>query len=183
MKYHTALKPEHDAAPCQTVVADDSIAFCHDIFAGLPDEYDFAQVIYTEIPWLDGFDTFEGRAGASGRDYASFLAALSNIIMESSLPMVIVAGKKARKYLPEPVEAYSTKLNGAPAAAYCYRIGLSNYASDMDILAELTRRFDVGGDFCCGYGRTAKAFRDAGKRFVVSDYNPTCIGHIRDWLV
>lgn len=182
MKYHTALKPEHEAAPCQTVVVDDCLAFCHDIFAGLPDEYRFAEVIYTEIPWLDGFDTFEGRVGAKGRDYASFLVALGNIIMESDLPMVIVAGKKARKYLPEPVEAYSTKLNGAPAAAYCYRIGLSNYASDMAILDELTKRFNVGGDFCCGYGRTAKAFRDAGKKFIVSDYNPTCIGHIREWL-
>ncbi len=33
-----------------------------------------------------------------------------------------------------------------------------------------------------GYGRAGRIFYEAGKRFVMSDYNASCIGHIaKEW--
>ena len=50
------------------------------------------------------------------------------------------------------------------------------------IPGELAARYSCIGDFCCGYGRTAKRFNEAGKRFVVSDYNPAWIGYMaKEW--
>jgi hypothetical protein len=181
--YHSALKPSRPADPIQAAHLARSWAFVHDIRDGLPSAYDLCDVFYTDLPWRDGFKVFEQRAGQlkadhHHRDYAQFLLAVSMVIHKMTRPLVIVTGKHALPYLPKPTNLYVTKLNGAPAAAFAYNLQLFHLADATDILDELAQRFECAGDFCCGYGRTAKAFHDRGKRFVVSDYNAMCIGHM-----
>ncbi len=46
------------------------------------------------------------------------------------------------------------------------------------MLFHLAERYNRVGDFTCGYGRVGRIFSGAGKTWVMSDYNPTCIGYI-----
>lgn len=182
MKYHTALKSPVDVAPVQRIKVGDSVAFQHDIFRGLPLEYAVCDVLYADLPWADGFEIFEARAGKSGRNYESFLKAIWAVIEGTSKPVVVTVGKKGAKHLPTPENIYKTVLNGAPAVALAYRLSLTNHESTTAIVDELASRFSCMGNFCCGYGRTVKVFHDAGKRFVASDYNAKCIGVMGEWF-
>jgi hypothetical protein len=81
-----------------------------------------------------------------------------------------------------------TRLNEDEAVAVGYRPGSEadgSYGVAPELLHALAQRYDVAGDFCAGYGRTARFFLRSGKRAVVSDFNPQCIGyiaeHAEDW--
>lgn len=199
MGYHSALNKPIEAAPVNRAIFKDGLAFAHDIRNGLPSEYDICDVFYTDLPWRDGFAIFEARAGAVKAsqqadvrsvsancalvaprpDYAAFLHDIRKILLHGTpKPTVLVTGRQSMPYLPMPGHIYPTKLNGADAVALSYSCRLAHTQTATDILEELAQRFNVVGDFCCGYGRTANIFRNAGKRFVVSDFNPSCIGYI-----
>jgi hypothetical protein len=182
MKYHTALKSEFAAQPVQRISVGHSVSFQHDIFQGLPQEYAVCDILYADLPWADGFEAFEHRAGKSGRSYEAFLKAVGDIIQSVNTPVVVTTGKKGAKHLPTPDASYPTVLNGAPAVALAYRLTLSKHLTTSGIIDELVNRYSCLGNFCCGYGRTVKAFHDAGKRFVASDYNAKCIGVIGEWF-
>lgn len=184
--YHTALASGRvEPAPAvERFEFRGSLAFVHDLLADritdpAPAEFAPVEVFYADPPWPAGFREFERRAGvAEGRAYAQFMRRLDGLVRAEGRPIVLVAGKLALKHLPRPDNVYATALNGAGVLAICYRVKLRSITNARTILAELADRFGVGGDFCCGYGRTARAFLAAGKTFVVSDYNPRCIGHI-----
>lgn len=193
MSYHSALTKPLEVAPCNFFQVGESIAFVHDIRRGLPTDFDPCDVFYTDLPWQGGFLVFEARTkavlaaeyaklGVTTREpqttYPDFLRSVGEVIRRSSKPMVLVTGRRSMPFLPEPSFVYSSSLNGAPAVALCYSLKLQDGRSATKILSELASRFHCVGDFCCGYGRTARTFHAAGKRFIVSDYNPRCIGQI-----
>jgi hypothetical protein len=185
--YHSALHAALKHTPRQYVSAGQSVAMAHDLMSSsrLPPEFDGCDVFYTDLPWKDGFAEFDKRANVEdGRTYSTFMARVAEIIRGLSVPVVIVAGKRAVPLLPQPRFVLPTKLNGAPAMAIVYG-DIQPWEPGRpawDILASLSQSYGCIGDFCCGYGRSAKVFADAGKRFVVSDYNAECIGAIGNWL-
>lgn len=199
MNYHSALAPPLEAKPItEHVEIGESLAFTHDLRHGLPIVYAACDVFYTDLPWRDGFLVFEARAGAvkaklEGRPstltvsketprYEGFLQNVAAIVESVKQPVVLVTGKHALRGLPRPEHLYNTYLNGASAVALVYRTELKSYGNEFEILRELAQRFNCVGDFCCGYGRTGRVFKEAGKRFVMSDFNPACIGRIaQEW--
>lgn len=146
----------------------------------LPQEYQQCDVFYTDPPWLAGFDTFNRRAEIHDqRTYRQFTEKLGAIIEATYSPMYIVAGRNAEKQLPPASKEGLLSLNGQPAVVYLYRTDIMpNVMDAVGLLQWLAQTYSCVGDFCCGYGRTGKMFTLARKRFVMSDYNPSCIGYI-----
>lgn len=181
--YHTALAGELDyKRTCTSAHFQRGRVFQYDIFSRSPPrEFNSCDVFYADLPWRSGFAEFEGRAGASGRRYGDFLEAVKWHVELFSKPTILVTGKHAIKAL-DPHEVIETKLNGDPAMALCWNVCLPISGNEHQILATIAEEYAHGGDLCCGYGRTAKAFKDAGKWFTVSDYNPRCVAYVADKL-
>ena len=184
--YHGAHKPAVDA-PSRTDWSDgSSLAFVHDLIDGpLPHAYDTCDVLYTDLPWQKGFDIFNKRAGIDdGRTYGKFMAAISGIIASgpSSRPIYLVTGRHALSLLPDAAQVLDTRLNedAAVIVAYNMQDALESFGEARELLFSLATQHDRVGDFCCGYGSAARAFRRQGKTFVASDVNPSCIGYIAD---
>lgn len=186
--YHSALSEPLVATPRERIqFPDGSLAFVHDLRKGIAPEWAACEVFYSDLPWRQGFAIFERRASSvkgeavdQNRTYRDFLGSVSEVVTLLKAPVILVTGRQSMSGLPQPTHAYHTYLNGAAAVAMVYRTELRDSSNELAILRELAARFNVGGDFCCGYGRTAKIFARAGKRFVVSDFNPACIGYMAE---
>ena len=184
--YHGAHKSTVAASPVQRWEGAGCLAFVHDLMSAptLPGEFLICDVLVTDLPWRIGYETFNRRAGViDGRTYGTFMTRVSEIVESTSVPLYLITGKHALRHLPAPDCALFMRLNEDDALAIGYRPGGEverSYGVSQEFLAELARRYDVAGDFCAGYGRTARFFLRAGKRAVMSDYNARCIGYIAE---
>lgn len=185
LEYHSALHPTDRWPPKDRAESASGVAFVHDICVKpLTNDYLQADVFYSDLPWRHGFEEFERRAGHSYRTYPEFMQTVSRIIDHCVAPVVLVTGRHAMRYLPKPDELISTKLNNGKCLALAYRanLGFQEIADTNLLLYALAARFECVGDFCCGYGRAGMVFAQRGKRYVMSDYNPSCIGYIAEVL-
>lgn len=132
-------------------------------------------VFYSDLPWRSGFNVFEARSGIEGRSYKDFIRSIKLHVDHYRKPTVFVTGKHVLFDI-NPSAAYPTTLNGAPAMAMCWGITLNWHKSERSILKDLSDRFGTVGDYCCGYGRTGEFF----DKFVMSDYNAACVGHVAE---
>ena len=183
MKYHSALHKPSNYPALDKIQLGNSVAFTHDVMKGIPKEYEKCDIIYIEIPWIDGFQIFEERANIKQqRTYEEFMVSVSDFVTNLKKPTIVITGKKGLKYLPKLGIEAGTVLNGAPCRLMMYNTTVSNLAKCITILEELSLKYNCIGDPCCGFGRSAKAFKQAGKQFIVSDYNAECIGYIaQEW--
>ncbi len=187
MKYHTALKKEgyepkdEQIDPVYNFEKDNNFVFQSDITCGrLPVLYNQCDIFYAEIPWEHGYLQFINKAGQGNSEYSDFIQALRRII-ELGKPTVILGGKALGKLLPEPAGLFPTNLmHGSYAFAYCYNIELPIFAKSNEIVEYLADHFERLGNFCCGYGYSGNIFRRKGKKYVMSDINPYCIGYIKN---
>lgn len=185
--YHGAHAPPVDAPPLQRWEGERCVAFVHDILTSptLPDIYGQCDVMAIDLPWQNGYERFNERAGiADGRTYAQFMARVSELVETGSVPpLYLVTGKHALPRLPKPDVVLPMRLNEDEAVAIGYRPGLESegqYGVAPEFLHALAQRYECAGDWCCGYGRTGRFFLRSGKRAVLSDFNPQCIGHIAE---
>jgi hypothetical protein len=138
-------------------------------------------VFYSDLPWYTnfGFQRFNDRAAVyDGRTYQQFMDAITAILTTVQVPTMFVTGHHAKPHLPPPTYKFPLHLNEYPAVAYCYHFdGKPPVAkSAAAVLHEMADRFACVGDYCCGYGTAGRIFAQHGKRFVMSDFNPQCIG-------
>lgn len=185
VSYHSAHKPALlDAPALDRWEGAGCVAFVHDILTSpaLPDEYAGCDVLVTDLPWQKGYDTFNERAGVNdGRTYTAFMTRVSELVESATVPTYLITGKHALPKLPAPTVTLPMMLNEDEAIAIGYRPGPEadgKYGVAPEFLHALAQRYDLAGDFCAGYGRTARMFLRNGKRAVVSDFNPQCIGYI-----
>jgi hypothetical protein len=185
--YHSAHYPEQPAPAVYRYESRYGIAFAHDVTrAPLPGEYDACGVFYCDPPWRSGYAAFAARANAVAVDYRRFMGALVAAIPLHK-PAVFVTGKHADKLIPADFSRTPVRLNEHAAIAYSRGFLPPKAAKTADDIGRvLAEEYRCGGDPCCGYGNTAKWFAQVGKRYVVSDINPRCIGYIaqqeRGWL-
>lgn len=181
-EYHSAHLPWSEDPPVEYVAFDNGTAQVHDLLAGppLPYEYGDADVLYAEPAWQRGFETFNQRAkvedGRTYKVYARNVAAL----VDTGKPTVIIWGRHAERFLPEYESAIPVWLDRHSAVAYLFNNVQvpETVRTTLDVMHALADRYEVLGDPCCGWGNTARIATEHGKRFVVSDFNPYCIGHI-----
>lgn len=187
--YHGAHKPTVDAPRRMRWSDGSSLAFVHDLISGpLPRVYGTCDVLYTDLPWQNGFGIFNERAGIDdGRTYREFMAAVSGVVTGAPQPVYLVTGRHALKLLPEPAQVLVTRLNEDASVIVTYNVQEMHkkFGEARELLRSLAAQHERVGDFCCGYGSAARAFRRQGKTFVASDVNPQCIGyiatHAEDW--
>ena len=182
--YHSVHAPRVPVEPCRRWEGGGSVALVHDVMAGpLPAEFEACDVLYADLPWRTGFDGYNGRAGVDdGRTYPAFMAAVSRVVEAQNRPVVLVTGRHALSMLPKPVQKLPVVMpvaNRQPALALVYGCVLRcDWEDTAGLVARLATWYRRVGDFCCGYGQSARAFAAAGRRFVASDYNPECVGYI-----
>lgn len=183
--YHSAnLPPAEGLTTAQHWTAPDgSLAFVYDVLNGkLPPEYDRCDVLYADLPWRSGFKVFNDRADISdGRTYHDFMAAVSKIVAQGNRPIILVTGRHALPLLPPPTQTSAVQMpgTGQDALAIFYNLVTStDWMAIYGLLRQLARVYECVGDFCCGYGNAARVFAQHGKRYIVSDVNPQCIGYI-----
>jgi hypothetical protein len=193
--YHSAHKPPvADAPAADRVDWNGSVALVHDIVTAptdrpLPAEYDTCDAIVTDLPWANGFGEFNRRAGVKdGRTYRDFLAALARVITTRDTPIYLVTGQHAFKQLPdclpEPAFSAPVRLNEYQSVVIAYRapVPTRRWTIAQDVLLDVAASNRRIGDFCCGYGRTARIALGHGRTFVASDNNPYCIGYVAEHL-
>jgi len=190
LPYHSALKPEDPcaAALAKHVFPDGSIALQWDITTGkLPGEFGQCDCFYVEPPWRAGMKVFNQRANSPDHILKDVVQGIASVVTSEQRPIVLICGKQDSKtYMrlcPEPQQTIQTQIafHKCDALAFLWNIpyGLDlNPESNETLCKSLAETYDCVGDFVCGYGRTAKIFRDYGNRFVMSDYNAKCIGHM-----
>lgn len=184
--YHGAHRPPVDAPAVRRWEGGGCVAFVHDLMSAptLPGEYAGCDILVADLPWQAGFETFNKRAGLDGgRTYASFMARVAEIVEATTVPLYLVTGRHALSRLPAPDVVLPMRLNEDEAVAYGYRPGSEAegaYGVTHEFLYALAQRYSVGGDFCCGYGRTGRFFLRSGKRAVLSDFNQWCVGYIAE---
>lgn len=185
--YHSQLAPPVASRPADRYALGDSVAFRYDLtdvlsnkYGELPEEYRGCDILYSELPWRNGMDAFNERAGMSVT-YADFMAAVSRVVLTTpDIPVILVTGRHALSRLPEPSQVLTTSLNADPAVALLYNTRTKPVNTATELITRIADRFDRVGDFCCGYGRTLRIFHRVGGTFVGSDYNASCIGYIAD---
>jgi len=161
-----------------------SVAFVHDIMKPLPAEYLTCDILYAEIPWHKGMEIFDRRAGVESRLYAELIGAVERIIDRFKIITVLPLGKTALKMLPEPDQTSTVTINGAASMLAVYHGFLPiHFQTDIQVSNYLAINYQRVGDFCCGYGRIGRIFQEHGKTFVMSDYNPKCIGYVKQSLM
>ena len=178
--YHTALGNDVGRWPrLECHDGKHGVTYASDLNLGIPVVMYQADVWYSDLPWRDGYTKFADRAGVQqARPYSELLERLGKEIRENGPPTVLITGKHAIRHLIPEAVAEAT-LNGGSAVACLWGFPAWEGVRDAeDILRELARAHNCVGDFCCGYGRAGRVFAQAGKRYVMSDLNPECVGYI-----
>lgn len=195
--YHSALTRERESPAVERFELRHaeglrSYAIRHDLVSGpLPPEYQYTDVIYAEPPWRPGYDEFNRRAGVTGAPtYVEFLGHVNRVVEELHPRAVfLMLGKHATRHVLKPDDQAEMVLDThgkARCVVYAYNAVIppppvkGAPATTTYLLDYLARKATVLGDFTCGYGYTARAALEHGKRFVVSDHNPRCIGFIAE---
>ena len=184
LPYHTAYQKELSAKPCQSFRASKLIALVNDVFKGLPSEFGVCDVLYAEPPTQGGMKEFDRRSGHAHRRYRQFVLAIGAIIDASRLPCFMVIQPQWIKDLPKPRRIIPVRGQATNAVLLSWRteIDMSALCSIgwWSVVCDLADRFDCVGDFVCGYGNTGRIFLESGKSAVLTDYNPKCIGYVKE---
>ena len=176
--YHSAHYPEQNIDTRDGYVSPNGIALVHDVTSGpLPSEYRRCDVFYTDPPWKSGYDVFASRVGVLVPTYHDFMEALIAAIPKDA-PAVLVTGRHAAMHFGPEFRPFPVRLNEHDAVAYSRGIDASGMTKADEVGDYLAGTYECVGDPCCGYGNAARWFVQAGKRYVVSDINPRCIGYI-----
>lgn len=188
--YHSALLPKQEVAPPlqHLSIGERGVALCHDLLAGdpFPPEYDTTPVLYMEPPWPAGFAQFNERAGIAGeRRYIDLMRRVEWMI--EHWPVAVLTGKAMQRYLPAPDAVREVAFWPHRVTARCAFWGMEPpEAQETRVVArELARRYGAIGDPMCGHGMVGREAMREGARFVLSDFDPRCIGRIaleaRQW--
>ncbi len=152
----------------------------------VPPEIYTADVVYCEPPFPAGLKVFDARAGANTPSFMAFAKSFSEAWGTLSVPRYAVTSAQLRKALPAPAGSISIRLNGGKEQvsfwdAPCPPNGISN----MELYVWLGLHFKRVADITCGYGTSVLTFMSArpGNTFVASDYDPSCVGVVRERLL
>ena len=155
----------------------------HDLMEPLPREFDACDVFYSDPPWRNGAPKFDALLGVDPREYSAFQEAAQGLVDSvAPRPVILSMSRGAVVRFTGVSSVLLAKLNGALTAFVGFRIGIPELSGSWAILYWLAERFRCVGDPCCGYGRTGWVFRERGRCFVMSDYDPHCVDVVAEWM-
>lgn len=186
---HSALSKELETPALVSHEGANGLSLAYDVAAmhGLPDAFASVDVLYAEPPFPAGWKTFHDRVDLEpAMSYKEFIALCSRQYLFR--PGVLILGNQATRYAG-PARAvtrhllHRKSLDQVNALWYGIDPPEEDMANVTDVINHLATQFDTVGDFCCGYGVTGRIFADHGKRYVMSDVNPRCVGYIaaQEW--
>lgn len=188
--YHSALKQgalvPGDVSPMARYERGGCVVVQSDLIKDrLAPEFSVCDVFYADPPWAAGFKVFDERAGvAFRRSYGIFVDRMAELIRNDGRPHYLVIGANLRNKLPEPAGSSAIKLNGNAAQLVWWHDtyeGPTDEASN--VIRHLATRYNVMGDWCCGYGRSLLTFLDGGGKGVVgADHNGKCVAVVAGLL-
>jgi hypothetical protein len=192
MTYHSGLRDPVNSPLLNQARHPQGVAFVHDLLTApaLPAEFAECDVLYADLPWRNGFSEFNRRAGVNDdRTYSEFLKTVARLLEDERRPVFLLTGKHALRQLPPPDFTRAVRMFQFSALAVVYNATPTHrslrWTTATALLDQLGGLHRSVGDFCCGYGSSVRAFAEAGRRFVASDFNPRCVGyiaeHVQEW--
>ena len=182
--YHSALKRGRlaDSTPCHRLVLPGVTAFAWDIFDGWHDDHLHGDALYMDIPWRAGFKVFEDRAGKEygKRTHRDMLDQINRMLGDWDGIAVLTHGRDVADCLTGCEARFDSSLNGDPCLVSVWNASDSPGGPAEEVLAWLADRATILVDPMCGYGRTGRYAKMRRKPAILSDFNATCIGYIRD---
>lgn len=180
--YHTALKkPRVHYEPLDLHVRNGSVAFVWDIQKlPVPPEYSRCDVLYSELAWRQGVTVFNARAGVTEeRTYREYVEAVARVVTSVSIPVFLVLSRQEVRNYPKADQVTEIDYRGMRSALMVYRTVIDPEPRDtVELMSRLAVDYQVLGDFNCGYGNLGRIALLFGKKYVMSDFNPRCIGYI-----
>lgn len=149
----------------------------------VPQEFNKADVIYTEPAWRHGYEKFNEKVGKEAGSYKEYLKAILNVISQLDVPAYIIGSQymvtkmnpddihKVRMELHD-VEAYVMLWNGADF------VPRHEIYTRLDAIHYVAENYDCLLDFSCGYGGTAKVAQEHDTNFICTDINPKCTYYV-----
>lgn len=185
--YHSALKePIHISNEIVSYSDENNIVFKCDLrnISLNTDMYNKCDVFYTEPSWVDGFEKFISRANAESQSFDEYLLYLARLIKECNRPFWMIMGTHALKKLPAAHRNEKIKLHGYTTNLLGWNDNNEYvFTNNYDFIKQLTEHYGCVGDFNCGYGNTGRIFKEAKKKFVMSDVNGKCVYFIAKTLM
>jgi hypothetical protein len=187
--YHSAVKniEVQKATPTERYENQDITAIAFDfetsIENGFPADFDKAEFIYLEPPFPRGYETFNKRVDKEvGIGFGALMSSVSKYMRESGKPAFLIGDKSFARYFCKEVKTMPMKLDvhNGNGTLYYYNSHLPKFNSNIDLMNYLFSKYEIGLDFFCGYGMTGQIAVKHGKKVVLADINPTCIGYIKE---
>jgi len=180
--YHSALaagKLEEGAPLAEPYCENECWVMVWDVNdRAIPDPYHRCDLLYAEPSWPAGLKNFDARAGVETSSFRDYALSVRHIIETLNVPTVMFVGAQAQRLLPIPDYSIEADLNGNLTPVCFWNGAMASGASNKDIIRDLAQHYNVVGDFCCGYGTTGRLFKEAGREFVMSDYNAQVCGYV-----
>lgn len=190
--YHSALKK-------QLIINNElteyskakSYVFQWDLTKGIPDIYKQCDLIYVEPSWSQGYDIFQKRCNDSidRSNYLDYMIEISRYVNSALHPVYIILEKKIQYLFKQPSEKILVNLHNYKSDLLIFNDNLNidnlniTNLTNYNIINILAEKYNLVGDFCCGYGNTAKVFREHNKNFICSDINAKCVYYIAKELM
>lgn len=161
--YHTALADRSDyvAPPRESVTFPAGLAFVHDIHAGLPPAFAACDVFYGDPPWKAGHERFKARAGQDTGSFERLTSAIGDAVLTRTVPVFLTVGVSDVHRYPPSDWCEDSLLRRAPAKTLVYHspvrpaIFTGPPVQTDELCAWLATRYQVIGDFLCGYRHDA----------------------------
>lgn len=190
--YNSALEKYHKELDCDYITSfnlGESLAFKHDIFRGIPDEFNKCDIIYSEPFWKNGHDLLF-KKGLIKYSFKELQEKINKEINSLDKPTILILGKNALKYYSNYKVIGTVMLHNYPSQVVSWGVDLEIpeknkkgfLFNNYDLMDLIVDKFDFIGDFMCGFGNIAVKSYNKNKKFIMSDIDNKCISVLRKRL-
>jgi hypothetical protein len=185
--YHSALKgfEEYREHSCNYFEHDGFYGICNDLESKepYPKEVHKAQFIYCELPYPRGYDIFNERVGKSeGIGWKAMVQNARKMAMDLNIPYYFMGGKAFAPLFPIEYQIpMKFKVHNTNDIIFSNTDSWAD--NNEELIDTLYKHYDIGLDMACGYGELGRFALKHGKKAILMDINPYCIGYIERELL
>lgn len=184
--YHSAIKgfSEYREHAETYFEHDGNYGIVYDLESGLPypEPVYKAQFIYCDLPFQRGYQTFNNRAGKNkGAGWKNMVTMARKMALDLDIPYYFMGDKSFEQIFQIEFQIpMKWVVHNGNGIVFSNR---QSWATDNEELMEsLYKTHDIGLDMACGYGALGQIALKSGKKAILMDINPYCIGYLRHEL-